>query len=162
MNTLPLRLNGFEFEGCPPGSLLVARVDSRPGASGDWALYITLRRPPSGAVRGGGYPTAFYPVPAPDLVYTFPEEEEAPTVLEVGPATSRPPGPSRLRSGPDPAPCGRYNNPVDSPRSLLSLRVSPPPRRGRPGSSPPPSSPPSDRPSRPPTPTPCPVAPQAV
>ena len=79
MNTLPLRLNGVEFAGHPPATFLVIRVDSRPGTGGDWVLYITLGHPPAGAVRAGSYPTAYFPVPAADLVYTFPEADEAPT-----------------------------------------------------------------------------------
>jgi hypothetical protein len=77
MNTLPLRLNGTEFLGRPVGSLLVTRVDGRPGDAGDWSLYITLRRPPAKAGMAGlaPHPTAYFPVPAPDLVYVFPDDD---------------------------------------------------------------------------------------
>jgi hypothetical protein len=83
MNTLPLRLNGFEFAGRPPGTFLVTRVDGRPGADGHWVLYITLRHPPAAAVRSGSYPTAYFPVPAADLIYTLPEDDEAPATSQL-------------------------------------------------------------------------------
>jgi hypothetical protein len=89
MNTLPLRLNGVEFAGRPPGTFLVTRVDSRPGTDGDWVLYINLRRPPAAAVRSGSYPTAYFPVPADDLIYTFPEDEETPATSQLVGAVER-------------------------------------------------------------------------
>ena len=76
MNTLPLRLNVAEFAGHPPGTFLITRVDSRPGSGGDWHLCVTLSRPP--AVRAGSYPTAYFPVPAADLIYTFADDNAAP------------------------------------------------------------------------------------
>jgi hypothetical protein len=90
MNTLPLRLNGVEFAGRPPGTFLVTRVDSRPGAEGDWVLYVTLRHPPT--VRPGSYPTAYFPVPATDLIYTFPDDDEAPATSPLVDTASCPVG----------------------------------------------------------------------
>jgi len=71
MNTLPLRLNGTEFLGHPPGSLLVSRVAATADARGGCTLHITLCHAPG---RTDGHPTAYFPVPAADVVYALPEE----------------------------------------------------------------------------------------